>query len=314
MDNTEKTNFSTSFAGLLQTFFVSKKADKGGDSNLKKLSIQQVPKTEKDIPFKTDDKDIPQVPKTEKDFLKDLPIPNEIEVDWSDSDSDTFSKSDKVESVESDDVKSQLDFKPKKFLMNYSNITKNNIIIMNKTFEDSIFILTDIMKSISLMKNINEFYNDKSFIITDKQNQLYYKKIILENPQIHFTNIVYKNQLPKSKIEELSENKKKTLVIIDIDTVDEKNYLKLMSNIKANVQFIIITTKIDNDIKFIKNPLIIHYHDNKKSLQKEFFNKIIKTNTVQFKNLDFEKYETFINQETFGVRYIFLHNNEFKYC
>lgn len=343
----ERTDFSTGFTHLLQSFFVSKPKS-NIDLNLKKLSEQK--KVKENSEYK------PKKENTEKELIKEgIQIVNKEEIPIvvhnvnkenikkentftefkNDSDTfsvksnDTFTESEsdyvneKKENVnESVNNKSEpeseyIDFNPKKFIMNYSNLTKGNIYIMNRDFDDNIFILTDILKTLSLMKNIENVYNDKSYIITDKINQVYYKKIILENPDIHFTNYF---SLPKSKIEELSENKKKSIVVIDTDTISEKDYLKLvgsLNSLKVNIQFIFITTniKLNNDLqKIIKTPMIIHCHDSKKSLQKEFFNTIVKPNIKQFEKTDFENYYNFVNQEVFGIRYIFLHNNEFKYC
>lgn len=204
-------------------------------------------------------------------------------------------------------------FRPKKYALRAIDIYKKNTVIANTDIEDCVASVSDILHSLSLMKNVMTMYTKSVNVITSPGNKGIYRKMILDNPYMQFTDFEVKHTLPKSRIEELIVSKQRSIVIID----DIANLVKYSDLIHTNVHMIVIATDAGTAVKAYKmfgtNNLLIHKLDRLKSLQKTFFKKILQPLCADLKNIEFETFFHIINQKNFGVRHLIVKNSEFRY-
>jgi hypothetical protein len=219
---------------------------------------------------------------------------------------------DDIFSDESDEYKLEI----KKYVLRPNELYKKNILIVNIDKHDNINILSDLINSFSGIEDVKKIYNQDMYIVTNKENKKTFKKMLLDNPYLHFINIHIKSQFNNP----INTNDKRTIVIIHLQSVDDiQDTIKQINpNSDENLQFIIISDKIEDRLinvyeKLGDNKILLHKKESTKALQKTFFQKVIQYICTSMTGLDFAKYYEFINQKKFGVKYIIIKNTELRY-
>lgn len=213
---------------------------------------------------------------------------------------------------------------PKKYILRAIDMSKKNIFIVNFEREANTITLSDLLHSFSLMNNVEEVYENATYIITANENKKMFRKMLLDNPYLYFTNFSIKQTLNKQTVDEIDARTKRTIVILDGDTLDSEvvnKYIEILGRIKSpnNVQFIILDTRYNEDVvdryKLLTKPskILIHRHEKTKNMQKTFYNNILRHIIRKEDKTSFQKYFDNFNRDTFGVKYIIVKDDELRY-
>ena len=203
----------------------------------------------------------------------------------------------------------------RKYILKPSDFHKKNIMIINKDFESSIIVLSEILYKLSIMKNINKIFSSNVYITSTDEHKSIYKQILLNNPHLYFTDLNVKNKLDKSKLKYLDELR--TIHIIDnelLSTIDAKEFEYLLNN---DVLLIIMAKDDDKNAittydLLTSNKILIHKLYGSKTIQKNFYKIFIKY-ICKEQVSTFENYYKMINNENLDIKYLILKNDELRY-
>ena len=116
------------------------------------------------------------------------------------------------------------------------------MMIINKDFESSILILSEILRKLSIMKCVDTIFDSNVYITSTDEHKSIYKQILLNNPHLYFTDIHVKNKLDKIHFKTLNESR--TIHIIDnelLSSIEPNDFQYLLDD---NVLLIIISNKM----------------------------------------------------------------------
>ena len=203
----------------------------------------------------------------------------------------------------------------KKYILKPSDFYKRNMMIINKDFENSILILSEILHKLSIMKHVDEIFDSNVYITSTDEHKSSYKQILLNNPHLYFTDIHVKNKLDKVKVKDLNELR--SIHIIDnelLSTIDAKEFEYLINN---DVLLIIIAKDDDKNAVttydlLTSNKILIHKLYGLKTIQKNFYKIFIKY-VCKEQVSTFENYYKMINDENLDIKYLILKNDELRY-
>jgi len=189
------------------------------------------------------------------------------------------------------------------------------MMIINKDFENSILILSEILHKLSIMKHVDEIFDSNVYITSTDEHKSSYKQILLNNPHLYFTDIHVKNKLDKVKVKDLNELR--SIHIIDnelLSTIDAKEFEYLINN---DVLLIIIAKDDDKNAVttydlLTSNKILIHKLYGLKTIQKNFYKIFIKY-ICKEQVSTFENYYKMINDENLDIKYLILKNDELRY-
>ena len=189
------------------------------------------------------------------------------------------------------------------------------MMIINKDFENSILILSEILHKLSIMKHVDEIFDSNVYITSTDEHKSSYKQILLNNPHLYFTDIHVKNKLDKVKVKGLNESR--SIHIIDnelLSTIDTKEFEYLINN---DVLLIIIAKDDDKNAittydLLSSNKILIHKLYGLKTIQKNFYKIFIKY-ICKEQVSTFENYYKMINDENLDIKYLILKNDELRY-
>jgi hypothetical protein len=234
-----------------------------------------------------------------------------------DTDDTSDSVEDTVESEDTDDTSSggvestsekptRVDFK--KCVIRASDMCRRHIILVNKELSESISVLSDIIHSFNLLRDVDTTFSSKLNIVSES-NRKSYKKMLLENPYLYFDNFNVQKQLSKQSLEEMKGADKKSICIFD-----EQSFLKLSppwAQDAHNVLIIVVCTEYSM-VRKIYNQLgsrviVMHKRDKLKAMEKQFYTKIVKPLCESsFKDVQFEEYYSMITDEKYSLRNIII--------
>lgn len=220
------------------------------------------------------------------------------------------------DSQHSDSSQSSGRFNLKRHILKASQFYKKNIIVVNNETADNVSIVSDLVHSLSLMRNVETLYQNTIHVITTAENKKRYKKMLLENPYLYFSNFDVRERLMPSSIKEMETDSKRSLYVVDYEKfLQMADYKQFLQN---NVHVILVAVKtplyIDEVYRALgDNSLLIHKRDKLKSLQKIFFKKIVKRLADNIDELSVDDYIEKVNSESFDGTYIILKGNELRY-
>ena len=214
-----------------------------------------------------------------------------------------------------------------KYIIKSSDFYRKNILLVNDDREINENILGDLLHKLNIMKNVDKIYNNYIHVLTDNIYKKSFKRLLLDNPYLHFSNFDVKNNLTNSKLREISESDKRNLYIIDFSSLIElnSNVFNIIDDLlKYNVQLIVLCTNYDKFVsviyKLLNNGgsdkskcLLIHKPNKFQSLQRQFFNKICKKIIDIQDNLDHTHYCDFVNNENNDIRHIIIKDSVLYY-
>ena len=189
------------------------------------------------------------------------------------------------------------------------------MMIINKDFENSILILSEILHKLSIMKHVDEIFDSNVYITSTDEHKSSYKQILLNNPHLYFTDFHVKNKLDKVKVKGLNESR--SIHIIDnelLPSIDAKEFEYLINN---DVLLIIIAKDDDKNAittydLLTSNKILIHKLYGLKTIQKNFYKIFIKY-ICKEQVSNFENYYKMINDENLDIKYLILKNDELRY-
>lgn len=298
---------------ILSSFFVSKKVSTKKSKTIKQqknVITEPEPQPETIQEPQPETVPEPQIKEQETQTIQNE-IPEILQSEKLEEEKDT-STTDASEATftESESSEESVHFEPKKYVLRAMDLSKKNIMIINTDMKENISMLSDLLHNLSLMKNAQEYYNSTVYIVCSAEWKKFFRKIILDNPYLYFTDFVIKSSLSKQMVKSIGESEKKTIVVFQ--NVDE-----LKDDIKtSNVQLMLLIADYKLDIKDLYDALggsklVLHKRDTLKSLQKLFFNRFIKT--ICKDDITFDYYYHLVNKENFGIKYIILKDNELRY-
>lgn len=196
------------------------------------------------------------------------------------------------------------DYVLEKYIIKGKDISLKPIILLNSDQKDNVNILADLLDKLGGMSDL---YSENLYIMT--QYNMKYKKMLLENPYLHFNDYHIKREY----CEEWITNKynKRTVFVIDYELLKDVEqiinrddiHLVITSNVYSNE-----IGKMLNDIRGI----LINRKNKVEILQKQFYKNIVK-NVCNLCFSTFEEYYDNINDENLGVRWIILNDNKLMY-
>jgi hypothetical protein len=206
----------------------------------------------------------------------------------------------------------------RKYILKPSDFYKRNMMIINKDFENSILILSEILHKLSIMKHVGEIFDSNVYITSTDEHKSSYKQILLNNPHLYFTDMHVKNKLDKlDKVKVKGLNESRSIHIIDnelLSTIDAKEFEYLINN---DVLLIIIAKDDDKNAittydLLTSNKILIHKLYGLKTIQKNFYKIFIKY-ICKEQVSTFENYYKMINDENLDIKYLILKNDELRY-
>ena len=312
---------------LLSTFFVTRPGKKRHDEKDKsdKGSINEISesRTSEEDERDTENSITQQDDNNLRDNTEDQHAQHESQEHKSskvfDVDESTFSATNSTNfgenDIESESSKHEsCNILQKRYILRAIDMYRKNIIIVNNEQTDNIAILGDLLHTFSLMKKIEEIYNKTVYIVSSGDNRNAFKTMLLENPYLYFTDFKIKHSLGKQKIKELIENnEKRTMIIVHhTESDDLQQYLELS---KGNIQLVVLgkmtKTLVDMYKELGSNKLLLHRKEKLKSLQKLFFDKVLRQ--ICKVTCTFQEYFNKVNADTFGIRYIVIKSDELRY-
>lgn len=207
------------------------------------------------------------------------------------------------------------EFKVERYMLKGDGIMDKNIVIASRNIKENMSVLSDILHMLSLMKKVGA-YSRFTYIVTSKENQKKCKKLLLDNPDLYFTDLIVKQTLLPDTIDKMSKLKEKTILVIDIDGLEETSIDKYIS-ITGNIQIVMMSTKFEK-IKNIferlgENRILINMKEKLKALQQGFFRDVLKPLCKNLENVGFEEYFGQMNNDIFGAKYIIINKDEVYY-
>jgi len=200
-------------------------------------------------------------------------------------------------------------FVVKKLVLKGVDMSKKNILIANTEMAEGVTVLSEVIDSLSLIRGVDEIYNQSIYVITSGENRPVFKQMLLDNPYMYFTDFTVKGSIAKKKIEEISTSPKKTLVVVDVNV--KMDLEKLM---QPNIQLFVMGGSSEA-VEFYKklgdNKMVLYKKEKLKSLQKRFFNLFVKD--ICGLSCKFEDYYEYLNKSVFGVKYIIIKGKELRY-
>jgi hypothetical protein len=203
----------------------------------------------------------------------------------------------------------------KRYVLKASEFYKKNIVLLNNEDAENFTQLSDILHKLSLMKRVNEIYDNSIHVVTTPENKHEYKKMLLENPYLYFTNFDVKYTLEPSKVQELCKNVKRTIYIFDYDSfLEVEDYEQF---IEKNVHIFILASKYPKYIRDVcdvlgPNTLLLHNKDKLKSMQKVFFKHVVQRMADAI-DYTFDEFYQATNNENFDGRCFILKGGELRY-
>uniref|UniRef100_A0A6C0DZK4 Uncharacterized protein n=1 Tax=viral metagenome TaxID=1070528 RepID=A0A6C0DZK4_9ZZZZ len=200
----------------------------------------------------------------------------------------------------------------KKYVLKASEIYKRDIFLNNKELKDSIYILSDILHSLSLMKNVADIYTNKVYILSTQEHKKMYKKMLLDNPYLFFSNFVVQSRFHSSDASTFDSELRK-LLICDIKMFEKVNVA--LSSI-PNLHIIVVSCDYDTYAKDIyntlnKKTLLIHKKEHLKNQEKSFYKHVLTgVANIQY---TFDRYYDMVNDEDIGLRNIIIRERELRY-
>jgi hypothetical protein len=218
--------------------------------------------------------------------------------------------------VEQDNIVQEDKAQPRKYIMRAVGLCRKNITIVNTDANDNFQILSDLLHSFSIMNNVQDvFYN--SICVVTSENKRKFKRMFLDNPYMYFTEFNVLSTLGSTKMKDITENEKRVIVILDMDSFRDNIYSDKYSELfQSRAQIILVSTSYTEDIinvynQFGDNKIILHKKQKLKLLQKNFYNKLLRQ--VCDTPLSFEMYYKVMNEDNFGVKYIIVLGKELRY-
>jgi hypothetical protein len=247
----------------------------------------------------------------------DEPLPFEATV-VTDTNADTVAEPVVVEpESEGDSVAEPAVVELKRYILKASEFYKKNIVICNSNIKECIETLSDMLYNLTLMKNIEETYNNTVYIITSVDNKKYYKRMWLNNPYLFFNDCVIKTRLTKRELDDICKSEKRSMVIVDFDSFNNTSDIGACLFEQTKKVHLLFTVSdytsrvVDLYEKLDKDKLFIYKRENYKSLQKKVYSKII--SRLVEKPPSFDDYFRSTNENIVGIRYIIMKNNELRY-
>ena len=216
-------------------------------------------------------------------------------------------------SLSSDDIESEIELK--KYILKPSEYCKKNILFLNSDKEDNVGVLSEFLSNLGLIKNI-ETYDKTVTVISAHENKQLFKKMMLENPYLFFTEFNIKTSLVRNKDK---DDTKRKIYILDMENeLISLDYVKRLR--ESNSQVFIMCSNYNypalTDVYNIlgSTALVINKKDKLKSLQKNMFKKVVSTLCQNIPKMTFDDYYDVMNNSDTVIRYIVIKDGELRYA
>jgi hypothetical protein len=195
----------------------------------------------------------------------------------------------------------------RKYTLKPKEFVNKNICIVGNEKSSNVQILSDILHKLSMLIDISKLYDTSIYIITKSEHRKIYKRLLLDNPYLYFTDI----HIHKTTDDLNLSPSKKVIYIVDVDNFDISKFTH------KNIQIIRIINKIVSGLNELyeslgNNKLLLCKLDKLKLNQKLFYKKVVKKLSRKV-FADFEDYYTSLNNENLDAKYIVFKNLELRY-
>lgn len=158
-----------------------------------------------------------------------------------------------------------------------NSLIHHNVLIYNPSIQENINVVTMIINKLDTIDNIESMYTKDMYIFSNNRNM--YKTIMLANPETHFSNLKA-HGMNRDEFKNIALQRLKTLIIIDIDNLDEKEYTNYVSYlVNTNAHVLVVSTNLTNRLRAFdmlgKGAMLIQCKESLRSLQRAFFNQIV---------------------------------------
>jgi hypothetical protein len=145
-----------------------------------------------------------------------------------------------------------------------------------------------------------------------KENKKSFKKMILENPYLYFTDFNVVSKIKRESIKEIKALMEKTCqrTITIFDGTEN-------ISITDGAQTIILCKPNELKKEVLKElgdkVLVIFKPGRYKMAHKQFFKNVVRGNVREYDDGDFEEYYKIVNNEDMDIRYLVVKNSELRY-
>jgi hypothetical protein len=192
------------------------------------------------------------------------------------------------------------------YTLKASSFSNKVVFIFNEEPDENISTLSYLLYKLNLVKNIDTMFSNTIQIILSPQHKTLYKKMILENSYMFFTNFDSHNTFSK-KLSEYETTK--SVIVTDFQSVDVNVFHTVA---KRSHVYVLVNNITDDFIKFYQNlnlpKLLIHNKSKLKMTQKQFYKQVIKVLCKNY-TYSFEDFFDQINNENMDIRLLIIKNN-----
>ena len=189
-----------------------------------------------------------------------------------------------------------------------TELCKKNILIVNKTLKTNIKCLSEVLDTLGERTAMFENTLD---IVTCKDSKNDFKKMLLENPQLYFSNL---NVNTTTSNFDRSTKGMQRILVVNFDYVDDM--MEIEGYFNQNTCIIMLSTNYNcrtsdlyRNMNDYKPTILINKKDNTKLLQQKLYSKILIN--VIMKDVELDKYIDFINNTT--IKNILVKSGEIRY-
>lgn len=205
------------------------------------------------------------------------------------------------------------DGKISKCIIRGREISLKNVMIINDDRKDNVMILGDILDRLSKLLDVEDIYSKKIYIMVLENDMSKYRKMLLENPYLHFMDYDIKRGFSEIK----DKYEKKTIYVIDCELLYNVDVDKITS--RDDIHLIIVGNVYNDKVCDIYNKIncrgdgiLINRRSRIELLQKQFYKNVVK-GICKDGFLNFEEYYKKINDENLNVRWVIIDDTQLMY-
>ncbi|NBU33761.1 hypothetical protein EB118_02005 [bacterium] len=197
--------------------------------------------------------------------------------------------------------------------MKASELAESRVFIVGSDAKENMRTLGDILHKLSNAATESTFQKTIK-VLSNSKNKYSYKKMLLENPYLYFTEFTIHSKFTEKLI---TKEHKKCVVIVDFQLVLEDAQLV---NKLDNCVVIVVNNFRDTGIlvetykSTIAKKILVFKRGNLKMLQRHFYKKIVCPLNLHL-NLfpTFDQFYKAISDEELDIRFLVLVNNQLKW-
>lgn len=201
----------------------------------------------------------------------------------------------------------------KMYNLKASELYNKNMLITSADFGSNVQMFHDILYKFSCMKNIKDKFNTTLNVITKQERKKYFKKLLIENPDLHFTNFNVKTEFTTTDIKKITRSELPSILVVDLDDLEDLSDIEelfLLENIRViALSSVYELREVYKVLNTNRECVLMNKKDISLILQKRFYLNIVK----RILNIDLHEYLDVVNSDDEDIKYIYIRDSELLY-